>query len=194
MTQRPLILASTSPYRRELLQRLGLAFDTDAPGVDEAPLTREPPEATALRLARLKAAAVAARHPAALVIGSDQVAVLDGSALGKPLTHAAAVRQLQLASGKSMLFHTAVCVHDAASGDAAAEIVTVRVRFRRLSADQIERYLEREKPYDCAGSAKVEGLGISLLESVDSDDPTALIGLPLIRLVTLLARAGVGVP
>jgi septum formation protein len=194
MPLRPLILASTSPYRRELLARLGLPFEVEAPGVDEVSLPDEAPEALALRLARLKAAAVAARHPAAWVIGSDQVAVLDGRALGKPGTHAAAVAQLEAASGQPMQFHTAVCLHDAASGESAAELVTVRVRFRELDVGQIERYLQREQPYDCAGSARVEGLGISLLETVESDDPTALIGLPLIRLVTLLRHAGVRVP
>lgn len=194
MPLRPLILASTSPYRRELLARLGLPFEVEAPGVDEVSLPDEAPEALALRLARLKAAAVAARHPAAWVIGSDQVAVLDGRTLGKPGTHAAAVAQLEAASGQPMQFHTAVCLHDAASGESAAELVTVRVRFRELDVGQIERYLQREQPYDCAGSARVEGLGISLLETVESDDPTALIGLPLIRLVTLLRHAGVQVP
>jgi septum formation protein len=194
MTQRPLILASTSPYRRELLQRLGLAFDVEPSGVDETALPGEAPEALALRLARAKAAAVAARHVDALVIGSDQVAVLEGRVLGKPGSHADAIHQLELASGRPMQFHTAVCLHDGASGATATDLATVRVRFRKLTPEQIERYLQREQPYDCAGSAKVEGLGITLLERVDSDDPTALIGLPLIRLVTLLGRAGIRVP
>lgn len=191
---RPLILGSTSRYRRELLQRLRLPFDVAAPDVDETPSPGEAPGALALRLASAKARAVAALHPRALVIGSDQVADLAGEPLGKPGTHDRAVHQLSRMSGQTVLFHTAVAVVCLESGFARTELAPVRVRFRTLSPDEIERYLHAEQPYDCAGSAKSEGLGITLLDAIDSDDPTALIGLPLIRVAGLLRAAGVALP
>ncbi|RTL22448.1 MAG: septum formation protein Maf [Burkholderiales bacterium] len=184
----PLILASTSRYRQELLSRLRLPFEAVAPNVDETALAGEAPAALAERLALAKARAVAATHPGAIVIGSDQVADLDGTALGKPGGHAAAVAQLRRMSGRTVIFQTAVAV--IAPGLAAIERAAVRVRFRALTDDAIEAYLRADEPYDCAGSAKVESLGIALLEAVESDDPTALIGLPLIRTCSLLRRAG----
>lgn len=183
-----LILASTSRYRQELLARLRLPFEAVAPEVDETPLAGEAPAALAERLALAKARAVAATRPDAIVLGSDQVADLDGQALGKPGSHAAAQAQLRLMSGRVVVFQTAVAV--VARGLAAIERAEVRVRFRALSDAAIEAYLHADQPYDCAGSAKVESLGIALLESVESDDPTALIGLPLIRTCSLLRRAG----
>lgn len=190
---RPLILASTSSYRRLLLQRLRLPFSVLAPEVDETPLPGEAPDQIAVRLALAKARAVAALHPAALVIGSDQVADLDGQALGKPGNHARAVAQLQTMRGKTVVFQTAVAVVCIQTGFAQAELAQVRVTFRDLSDAQIEAYLQAETPYDCAGSAKSEGLGIALLAQIDNDDPTALIGLPLIRTCQLLAAAGLPV-
>ncbi len=183
-----LILASTSRYRRELLSRLGLPFESVAPDVDEAALPGEAPAALAERLALAKARAVAALHPGAIVIGSDQVADLDGEAIGKPGTHERAVAQLQRMSGRQVVFQTAVAV--VAPGLAAIERAEVRVRFRTLTEAAIDRYLRADTPYDCAGSAKVESLGVALLEAVESDDPTALVGLPLIRTCALLRRAG----
>jgi septum formation protein len=183
-----LILASTSPYRRELLSRLRLPFEAVAPEVDETALLAETPAALAERLALAKARAVAARHPGAVVIGSDQVADLDGEAIGKPGTHERAVEQLRRMSGRQVVFQTAVAV--VAPGLAVIERAEVRVRFRALSDAAIEAYLRADKPYDCAGSAKVESLGVALLDAVESDDPTALIGLPLIRTCALLRRAG----
>ena len=188
-----LILASTSRYRRELLARLRLPFDSVAPEVDETPQPKEAPSRLAERLAEAKSRAVAERFPQAVVIGSDQVADLDGSPLGKPGSHAAAVEQLQRLSGRSVVFHTAVAVSCLERGFFGAAAAPVRVRFRSLSAAEIEHYLRTEQPYDCAGSAKSEGLGIALLEAIDSDDPTALIGLPLIRTADLLRRVGVEV-
>ncbi len=184
----PLILASTSRYRRELLSRLRLPFDAVAPEVDETPLAGEAPAALAERLALDKARVVAARHPGAIVIGSDQVADLEGEAIGKPGTHERAAAQLRRMSGREVVFQTAVAV--VAPGLAAIERAEVRVRFRTLTDAAIERYLLADQPYDCAGSAKVESLGVALLESVESDDPTALVGLPLIRTCALLRRAG----
>lgn len=189
-TPRALILASTSRYRRELMQRLGLPFECIAPGVDESPLPGESPAALALRLAQAKALAVARLHPQALVIGSDQVADLHGQPLGKPGEHARAVAQLRAMSGQEVQFHTAVAVHCLASGFAQVLLAPVRVRFRPLSEAEIETYLQRDKPYDCAGSARSEALGVALLQSIESDDPTALIGLPLIRTCALLRDAG----
>ena len=194
LTSRPLILGSTSRYRRELLQRLGLPFDVAAPDVDETPLPHEAPAALAQRLALAKARAVAARHPQAIVIGSDQVADLHGEPLGKPGDHARAVAQLQRMRGHTVVFQTALSVVCEDSGFCASDLAAVRVRFRALSNAEIERYLVREQPYDCAGSAKSEGLGIALLEAIDSDDPTALVGLPLIRTCQLLRAAGLTVP
>ncbi len=191
---RDLILASGSRYRQELLERLRLEFSVIVPAIDESPLADEVPWALAERLALAKAAAVAARHPAALVIGSDQVATIDGrDIVGKPGTHERAVAQLRSASGRAMAFYTAVAVVCGASG--FREIVTVptTVRFRTLSTELIEAYLHAETPYDCAGSAKCEGLGATLLESIEGPDPSALIGLPLIELCRMLARAGMPV-
>ena len=191
MTERPsLILASTSRYRRELLERLRLPFSVAAPEVDEGPLPGELPGATASRLALAKARAVAGQYPDAIVIGSDQVAELDGAPIGKPGTHARAVAQLRAMSGRTVLFHTAVAVLRLSSGYAAEAVAAVTVRVRRLDEAEIEHYLRTEQPYDCAGSAKSEGLGIALLEAIDSDDPTALVGLPLIRTCALLRAAG----
>jgi septum formation protein len=187
----PLILASTSRYRRELLERLRLPFATVAPEVDETPYPGETPQQLACRLAMEKARAVAARHPQAVVIGSDQVADLDGQALGKPLVHDIAVQQLQRMQGQQVVFQTAVAVVCNAKKFAQMDLAQVRVRFRTLSADDIEAYLRAEQPYDCAGSAKSEGLGITLLDAIDNDDPTALIGLPLIRTCQMLRAAGV---
>ena len=190
---RRLILGSTSPYRRELLLRLRLPFDVVSPQVDETPLASEPPRALALRLAVAKAQAVAAMHPGAVVIGSDQVADLDGEPLGKPGTHARATEQLQRMRGKTVVFQTAVAVVCLETGFSQVELAQVSVKFRHLDDAEIERYLQAEMPYDCAGSAKSEGLGIALLESIDSDDPTALVGLPLIRTCQMLRAAGVKV-
>lgn len=190
---RPLILASASAYRRELLQRLGLPFEAVSPQVDETPGAHESPALLALRLSRAKAREVAARHPAAVVIGSDQVADLEGRPLGKPGTHPRAAAQLREMSGRTVVFQTGVAVVCRATGFEEASLVAATVRFRDLSPDEIEAYLAAEQPYDCAGSAKVEGLGIALLRAVESDDPTALIGLPLIRTAELLRAAGVPV-
>ena len=191
---RPLVLGSTSVYRRELLQRLRLPFTVAAPAVDETPLPGEPPAQLAQRLALAKAHAVATLYPEAVVIGSDQVADLAGQPLGKPGDHARATAQLQRMRGHTVVFHTAVAVVCHASGFVQTDLAPVRVRFRELSDAEIERYLRAEQPYDCAGSAKSEGLGISLLEAIDSDDPTALIGLPLIRTCRLLRAAGLVLP
>ncbi len=190
----PLILGSTSRYRRELLARLGLPFDVAAPDVDETPRPGEAPRALALRLAQAKARAVAALHPGALVIGSDQVADLAGEPLGKPGTHERATAQLRRMRGQVVVFHTAVSVVCQATGFAQVDLAPVRVRLRDLSDAEIERYLRAEEPYDCAGSARSEGLGIALLESIESDDPTALVGLPLIRTCRMLRAAGMTVP
>ena len=189
--RRPLILGSTSRYRRELLVRLRLPFDVIAPRVDEAPQPGEVPVALAVRLAMAKARAVSAAHPNAVVIGSDQVAELDGEAIGKPGGHERAVAQLRRMRGRSVVFHTAVAVVCEASGFAGSALVPVTVRFRDLSDAEIEHYLRTEQPYDCAGSAKCETLGIALLAAIDSDDPTALVGLPLIQTCALLRQAGI---
>ncbi|MFV0679651.1 Maf family protein [Ottowia sp.] len=191
---RPLVLGSTSPYRRELLARLRLPFEATAPQVDETPLPGEAPPDLARRLALAKAKDVARRHPKAIVIGSDQVADLAGTPLGKPGTHERAVAQLQHMSGQTVQFHTAVAVVCAEAGFVQCDLAPVQVRFRALTTDEIERYLHAEQPYDCAGSAKSEGLGITLLDAIDSDDPTALIGLPLIRTARLLRAAGIVLP
>jgi septum formation protein len=192
--QRPLVLGSTSRYRRELLARLNLAFDVAAPDVDETPLPSEPPRTLALRLALAKARAVARQHPAAVVIGSDQVADLAGQPLGKPGSHERAVQQLRQMRGQTVIFQTAVAVVCAATGFEQVDLAPVEVKFRPLSDDEIERYLQAEQPYDCAGSAKSEGLGIALLDAIHSDDPTALIGLPLIRTCRMLRAAGLVLP
>lgn len=185
-----LVLASTSRYRRELLERLHLEFDVRPPEVDESPGRGETPRDLAVRLALAKADAVAGPRPNAIVIGSDQVADLDGRAIGKPGDHARATAQLRDMSGRTVVFWTAVAVVCRRSGFREAEIAAVTVRFRQLDAAEIEHYLRAEQPYDCAGSAKAEALGIALLDAIDSDDPTALIGLPLIRTCRLLRRAG----
>lgn len=190
-----LILASGSPYRRELLERLRLPFDVMAPDIDEMPLAGEMPDATALRLAREKAAAVVARAPGSIVIGSDQVATLDGEQIGKPGDHARALAQLQKMRGRQVVFHTALCVWDgrasALLGPAQLENIQTVVTFRHLPDAELDAYLHIEQPYDCAGSAKNEGLGIALLERIDSSDPTALTGLPMIALTGMLRKAGV---
>ena len=189
--QRTVILASTSRYRRELMNRLRLPFEVQAPDVDETPRSGESPRSLSERLALEKARAVAARFPDAVVIGSDQVADLAGEALGKPGDHARATAQLRRMRGQTLVFQTAVAVVCEASGFVQQDIAPVRVVFRDLSDDAIEHYLRAEQPYDCAGSAKSEGLGIALLEAIDSDDPTALVGLPLIRTCRMLRAAGV---
>ncbi|MEM5382463.1 Maf-like protein [Paraburkholderia phymatum] len=188
-----LILASSSPYRRELLERLRIPFDVIVPAIDETPHADESPEATALRLAQAKAHAVAnaltAGEPA-LVIGSDQVATYDGHQIGKPGSHEKALAQLQAMRGREVLFHSALCLFDSRSATAQTADVITRVRFRDLPDASLDAYLRAETPYDCAGSAKAEGLGIALLEAIESDDPTALIGLPLIALTQMLLAAG----
>jgi septum formation protein len=189
--QRALILGSTSRYRRELLQRLRVPFDVVSPDVDETPLPGEAPHALASRLALAKAKAVAALYPHAVVIGSDQVADLNGEPLGKPGTHERAVIQLQRMRGQTVVFQTAVSVVCQESGFEHTELAQIKVRFRDLSDSEIEAYLRAEEPYDCAGSAKSEGLGIALLDAIDNDDPTALIGLPMIRTARLLRAAGI---
>ncbi len=192
--QRPLVLASSSVYRRELLQRLGLPFRVIAPDVNEAAMEGEAPSTLAMRLAHAKALAVARLHPEAVVIGSDQVADLHGQALGKPGGHGNAGRQLQAMSGNVVHFHTAVTVACLDLDLIQTELASVMVRFRTLSAEEIETYLQREQPYDCAGSAKSEGLGIALLDTIESDDPTALVGLPLIRTCRMLRATGISLP
>jgi septum formation protein len=190
-----LVLASSSAYRRELLGRLRLPFETIAPDIDETPLPGEAPVATALRLAREKAQAVAGQAPGALVIGSDQVATLDGEQIGKPGSHAAALAQLRKMRGREVVFHTALCLFDGREADPAQALqladVQATVAFRDLPDAELDAYLRIEQPYDCAGSAKNEGLGIALLARIDSSDPTALTGLPLIALTGMLRRAGV---
>jgi septum formation protein len=190
MPARRLVLASTSRYRRELLARLRLPFDVEAPAIDETARAGETPAQTAVRLALAKAAAVMARDPEAVVVGSDQVADLDGHGVGKPGDHARATAQLRAMRGRTVVFQTAVAVACGATGFTEAALVPVAVRFRNLTDAEIERYLRAETPYDCAGSAKIETLGIALVESVGADDPTALVGLPLIRTCELLRRAG----
>ena len=189
--QRPLILASTSRYRRELLMRLRLPFDVQPPEVDETARSGETPRELAERLALEKAQAVAARCPEAVVIGSDQVADLAGEALGKPGDHARATAQLRRMRGQTLVFQTAVAVVCQATGFVQRDLAPVREVFRELSDAAIEQYLQAEQPYDCAGSAKSEGLGIALLSAIDSDDPTALVGLPLIRTCRMLRSAGI---
>jgi len=192
-TLRPLVLASTSRYRQALLSRLGLPFDVQPPGVDETALPGEAPAATACRLAEAKARAVASRYANALVLGSDQVANAEGVAIGKPGDHAAAAAQLRMLAGRTVVFHTAVALVDAQSGRCAVRLIDVATRFRALSDAAIEQYLQRERPYDCAGSIRSEGLGIALVEAIESDDPSALIGLPLITVIDLLRSEGVDV-
>ncbi len=188
---RPVVLGSSSRYRRELMERLRIPFSVAVPDVDEMPLAGETPRNLALRLALAKAHAVAQLHPEAVVIGSDQVADLAGQPLGKPGEHARAVLQLRQMRGKTVIFQTALAVVCLRTGFEQVDLAEVRVVFRNLSDEEIEAYLQAEKPYDCAGSAKSEGLGIALLESIDNDDPTALVGLPLIRTCRLLRQAGI---
>lgn len=190
-SHRKLILGSTSVYRRELLGRLNVPFSVESPHVDETPLPGEQPAALAQRLALAKALAVATRFPDCVVIGSDQVADLDGQALGKPGTHERAVAQLRQMRGKTVVFQTAVAVVCLETGFSQQSLAAVKVLFRSLDDSEIENYLLLEQPYDCAGSAKSEGLGITLLDAIDSDDPTALVGLPLIRTSRMLRAAGV---
>jgi septum formation protein len=189
-----LILASSSKYRKELLSRLHVPFEVLVPSIDETPDPGEEPEATALRLAHQKAAAVAAQIPAALVIGSDQVATLDGEQIGKPGSHANALKQLQKMRGRRVIFHTALCLWDGrtAGTEQAPQLENVQtfVTFRDLPDHELDAYLRIEQPYDCAGSAKNEGLGIAIIEKIESADPTALTGLPLIALTTMLRRTG----
>ena len=191
MPTRPIILGSTSRYRRELFSRLRLPFEVVAPDVDETPLPGEAPLALAVRLALAKAQAVARLHPQAVVIGSDQVCDLESEALDKPGDHARATAQLQRLRGRSVQFHTAVAVVCAETGFSAEDMVSVQVRYRHLSDAEIETYLRLDEPYDCAGSSRCEALGISLLDAIDNDDPTALVGLPLIRTARLLRAAGI---
>ncbi|KAF0843952.1 septum formation protein [Methylovorus glucosotrophus] len=185
-----LILASSSPFRRDLLTRLDIPFICCSPDIDESPLANEKPEDTALRLSQEKARKVAAQYPHALIIGCDQVATLDGQQIGKPGTHAKAVRQLQSMRGREVTFHSALCLYNAATGTIQADVVPYVVEFRMLSDAQIENYLHKEQPYNCAGSAKSEGLGIALIARMEGTDPNALIGLPLIRLITMLQNEG----
>ncbi|MGA0572541.1 Maf family nucleotide pyrophosphatase [Variovorax sp. VNK109] len=190
---RTLVLGSTSRYRRELLSRLRIAFEVDSPEVDETPLPGEKPHDLACRLALAKAHAVAARHPEAVVIGSDQVADFAGQPIGKPGTHERATAQLRQMRGQTVVFQTAVAVVCLDSGFQQLDLAPVRVTFRLLTDAQIEAYLRAEEPYDCAGSAKSEALGIALLSRIESDDPTALVGLPLIRTISMIQAAGVQV-
>lgn len=187
---RRLVLASGSRYRKDLLGRLGLRFEVAVPSIDETPQAAESPAETALRLSVLKAKALQRSHGDALIIGSDQVASCGGERYGKPGTHQAAVRQLRALSGKTAQFDTAVALLDAASGQLQTRVVPCRVVFRALDDPLIQRYLEKERPYDCAGAAKAEGLGIALIARIDTEDPTSLIGLPLIALSEMLSRAG----
>ncbi len=186
----PLVLASTSPYRRALLERLGLDFSVAAPSVDERPLPGETPHDLVLRLAEAKARAIAPAYPDALIIGSDQVACLDDEILGKPGSRAAAIAQLERAAGRSLLLLTGLCLLSTASGQVQTTVEPFRVHFRTLGRARIEGYVDRERPFDCAGSFKSEGLGIALFTRLEGDDPSALIGLPLIRLVAMLESAG----
>lgn len=189
-TRPSLILGSSSPYRRELLTRLRIPFEVATPDIDETPTSGESPASTALRLSRLKAEAIAARHPGALVIGSDQVCTLGDRQIGKPGSHDKALEQLRLMRGNTVTFHSALCLLDSRTGVAQLADVQTRATFRDLSDVELEAYLRIETPYDCAGSAKAEGLGIALLSRVESDDPTALIGLPLIALTGMLRQVG----
>lgn len=191
--KKTLILASSSIYRRELLQRLQIPFNTVSPHVDETILDGEKPQDTALRLSQEKARKIGSEYPHALIIGCDQVATLNGEQLGKPLNHKNATKQLRAMRGKEVVFHSALCLLNAETGNMQAEVVPYLVKFRKLTDDQIENYLTKEQPYHCAGSAKSEGLGVALIERMTGDDPNALIGLPLIRLITMLQSEGVNI-
>ncbi len=189
-TSSRLVLASTSPFRKEILAKLGIAFETASPDIDESPIANETPEQLVVRLAEKKARAVADVFSNHLIIGSDQVAVIDGTILGKPHTHERAVEQLNNASGKTVRFYTGLCLYNSATSSSQSEVVPFNVVFRKLSSSQIENYLQAEKPYNCAGSFKSEALGITLFEKLLGDDPNTLIGLPLIRLVAMLEKEG----
>lgn len=195
-TQARLILGSSSVYRKELLSRLHLPFEVMVPNIDETALPHESPDATALRLAQQKATAIAAQAPNSLIIGSDQVATLDGEQIGKPGTHENALKQLQKMRGRKVVFHTALCLFDGRAGITSPQIQLENVQtfatFRDLPDAELDAYLRIEQPYDCAGSAKNEGLGIAIIEKIESSDPTALTGLPLIALTTMLRRANIG--
>jgi len=190
---RRIVLASTSRYRRQLLRRIVVTFEVGAPSYEEKALAGEKPRETALRLSIAKARSVAKSFPDALIIGSDQVADLDGEPVGKPITHDTALRQLIAMQGKRIDFHTGIALYDAANDTCQSDVVDTAVEFRELGAWALERYLKRDEPYDCAGSAKIEALGIALAKRVESPDPTALVGLPLIRLTDMLLAAGIGV-
>jgi len=192
--QQPLVLASTSRYRRQLLSRLKLQFEVAKPHCDETPLAGESPEAMVLRLAVCKARSLAGQFPSHVIIGSDQVANLDGVALGKPGSLKAAVRQLQRQSGRSIVFYTGLCVLDTAQDQVLTDTAIVKVRFRTLTTREIQRYVNAERPLDCAGSFKSEGLGIALFDAIETTDPSALIGLPLIQLAALLRQCGFELP
>ncbi|HSI46469.1 MAG TPA: Maf family nucleotide pyrophosphatase [Methylophilus sp.] len=193
MTNPNLILASSSRYRREVLEKLHLPFECISPDIDETPFKSETPEHTCLRLAESKARKVAEGHPDALIIGCDQVATVNGLQIGKPGNHDNAVRQLTMLSGKEVIFHSAICLYDSDTQQMQSTIVPYYVKFKTLTSLQIETYLRLEQPYDCAGSAKSEGMGIALLDYMRGDDPNALIGLPLIVLVDMLKQAGIDV-
>jgi len=188
-----LILASSSPYRKKQLDKLGLVFTTESPNVDEIALNKETARDTALRLSELKAKSVAKYHPNALIVGSDQVASLNNNQIGKPLTHQNAVAQLNQMQGQVVHFYTGICLYNSASQSIQLSVVETKVKFRQLSETEIENYLLKDKPYDCAGSAKSESLGIALLEYIRGDDPNALIGLPIINLVSMLKNEGIHV-
>jgi septum formation protein len=188
-----LILASSSEYRRQLLQKLQIPFNSISPKIDETALEGEKPHQTALRLAQEKAKKIGAEYSHALVIGCDQVATLDGVELGKPGNHQNANKQLQMMRGREVTFHSALCLYNAATGNMQTDVVPYLVRFRQLSDEQIESYLNKEQPYQCAGSAKSEGLGIALMERMIGEDPNALIGLPLIKLISMLQNEGISV-
>jgi septum formation protein len=194
MNSKPLILASTSPYRRQLLERLRLPFTVQSPQIDESSQPGESPRELVLRLSERKARAAGANQAGALIIGSDQVAVLNGEILGKPGNRRNAIAQLQKCSGSSVMFHSGLCLLDTGTGELQLDDVLFEVKFRGLTPQQIERYVDHEQPFDCAGSFKAESLGISLFEYMRGDDPTALIGLPLIRLTTMLQNAGILLP
>lgn len=191
--KKTLILASSSTYRRELLQKLHIQFSSVSPHVDETTFENESPRETALRLSQDKARKVGSEYPHALIIGSDQVATLDGLQLGKPLNHQNATKQLQMMRGREVTFYNALCLFNAATGHMQSEVIPYLVRYRQLTDSQIENYLNKEQPYQCAGSAKSEGLGIALIERMLGEDPNALIGLPLIKLITMLENEGVSV-
>jgi septum formation protein len=192
-TRLPLVLASTSPFRKELLQRLAIPFETAAPDVDESPRADDTPAALVRRLSGAKARAIGKLRQG-LIIGSDQVATTGNDILGKPGTHPRAIEQLRYLSGRLVTFHTGLCLLNSVTDEVQLDVIPYKVQFRQLEEGQIERYLQADQPYNCAGSFKSEGLGITLFERMDGDDPSALVGLPLIRLTSMLAAAGVVLP